>query len=67
MRFAYNWLVDEPFKPSPPGKRAAEAHTLSAERRRALRAETIGLIVIAVAIVVYAILRYGTHINWSTR
>lgn len=66
-RFAYNWLVDEPTKPKPPGKPAAEDNTIHADRRRALRAETIGLIVIAVAILVYAILRYGAEINWSAR
>jgi hypothetical protein len=39
----------------------------SAERRRALRAETIGIIVIALVIFVFTVLRYGAHINWSAR
>ncbi|HTM86799.1 MAG TPA: hypothetical protein VL155_01265 [Terriglobales bacterium] len=40
---------------------------LSAERRRALRAEAVGIILIALAILVYTVLRYGAHINWSAR
>ncbi len=39
----------------------------SAQRGRALRAEVIGIIVIAVAILLYTVLRYGAHINWSAR
>jgi hypothetical protein len=59
--------VDEPLKPRPGSKSGAQGDTISADRRRALRTEVIGLIVIAVAILVYTILRYGTHINWSAR
>lgn len=59
--------MDEPLKPSPPGRPAAEGGAPDADRRRALRAEAIGLIVIAVAILVYTILRYGTGLNWSAR
>jgi hypothetical protein len=40
---------------------------LQAARKRALRAETIGIIVIAVIIFVFTVLRYGSHINWSAR
>ncbi len=53
--------------PTQPGKPVARGDSLNADRRRALRAEAIGLIVIAVAILVYVILRYGSHINWSAR
>jgi len=52
--------------PDPP-RSPAPVRSLGAERRRALRAETIGLILIAFAILVYAVLRYGAHINWSAR
>ncbi len=51
----------------PPGKPVAQGDSLNTDRRRALRAEAIGLIVIAVAILIYTILRYGSHINWSAR
>lgn len=37
------------------------------ELRRALRAETIGIIVIALVILVFTVLRHGAHINWSAR
>lgn len=66
-RFAYNCCVDGPLKPTPPGQPVAQGDSSNADRRRALRAEAMGLIVIAVAILIYAILRYGSHINWSAR
>ncbi|HEU5334963.1 MAG TPA: hypothetical protein VFU27_03315 [Terriglobales bacterium] len=59
--------MDGPLKPMPPAKPAAQDDTVNADRRHALRAEAIGLIVIAVAILIYAVLRYGAHINWSAR
>jgi hypothetical protein len=40
---------------------------LDAARKRALRAETIGLIVIAAVIFLFTVLRYGAHLNWSAR
>jgi hypothetical protein len=52
--------------PKPPGE-PTTACRLDAARKRALRAETIGLIVIAVVIFLFTILRYGSHINWSAR
>ena len=52
--------------PEPPG-RSAPVRNLRADRRRALRAETIGIIVIALIIFVFTVLRYGAHINWSAR
>jgi hypothetical protein len=59
--------VNEPAKPALAAKPAAQPDHRSAERRRALRAEVMGLIVIALAILVYTVLRYGAHINWSAR
>ncbi|HEY6937516.1 MAG TPA: hypothetical protein VI424_10210 [Terriglobales bacterium] len=58
--------MDQSEMPKPPGE-PAEAHRLDAARRRALRAETIGIIVIAVVIFLFTVLRYGAHINWSAR
>lgn len=52
--------MKNPVKPAAPDPGAAD-------RRRALRAESLGLIVIAVAILLYTVLRYGAHINWSAR
>lgn len=53
--------------PDRPGERAPARSSFKAEGRRALRAEAIGLIVIALIIFVFTILRYGAHINWSAR
>ncbi|MGE5204195.1 MAG: hypothetical protein ACM3PW_01180 [Chlamydiota bacterium] len=64
---AYNWSVDKPATRNSPGKPESARSRLSAERRRALRAETIGIIVIALAILLYTVARYGSHINWSAR
>ena len=64
---AYNWGVDKPAMPNRPGERAPARNRFKAEGRRALRAEAIGLIVIALIIFVFTILRYGAHINWSAR
>jgi len=50
-----------------PAKPATGRDHLGAERRRALRAEAAGIILIALAILVYTVLRYGPHINWSAR
>lgn len=58
--------VDQSKMPKPPGE-PTEAHHLDAARRRALRAETIGIIVIAVVIFLFTVLRYGAHISWSAR
>jgi len=52
--------------PKPPGE-PTTARGLEAARKRVLRAETIGIIVIAVVIFLFTVLRYGAHINWSTR
>jgi len=52
--------------PKPPGE-PTTARGLDASRKRALRAETIGIIVIAVVIFLFTVLRYGAPINWSTR
>jgi hypothetical protein len=32
-----------------------------------IRAETIGLIVIAILIVIFTLIRYSANINWSAR
>jgi hypothetical protein len=32
-----------------------------------LRAEAAGILLIVLAILIYTILRYGAHINWSAR
>lgn len=53
--------------PNPLGKLGEARSSLNVERRRVLRAEAVGLILIALAILVFTILRYGTHINWSAR
>lgn len=53
--------------PNPLGKPAEARSSLNVERRRALRAEAVGLILIALAILVYTVLRYSAHINWSAR
>jgi hypothetical protein len=53
-------MPKSPGEPTPAGR-------LDAAQKRALRAETIGLIVIAVVIFLFTVLRYGTHINWSAR
>lgn len=53
--------------PNPLGKSAEARSSLNLERRRVLRAEAVGLIVIALAILVYTVLRYGAHLNWSAR
>jgi hypothetical protein len=58
--------VDRSNMPKPPGE-PTTARGLDAARKRALRAETIGIIVIAVVIFLFTVLRYGAHINWSTR
>lgn len=52
--------------PKQPGE-ATPASRLDGAQKRALRAETIGLIVIAVIIFLFTVLRYGAHINWSAR
>jgi hypothetical protein len=52
--------------PKQPGQTRPESH-LDAAQKRALRAETIGLIVIAVIIFLFTVLRYGAHISWSAR
>lgn len=59
--------MDKPATPNPPGRPEPARGSLSAERRRALRAETLGLIAIVVVILLYTVLRYGAHINWSAR
>ncbi|HSB76880.1 MAG TPA: hypothetical protein VLC12_14580 [Terriglobales bacterium] len=41
------------------------ASKTQADRRRAWRAEAIGLLVIALAILLFTIVRYGARINWS--
>ena len=53
--------------PNSPGKPESARSRISAARRRALRAETIGIIVIALVILLYTVVRYGSHINWSAR
>jgi hypothetical protein len=58
--------VVKPGVPNPPDG-PASPHRLDAARKRALRAETIGLIVIAVLVFLLTVLRYGAHINWSAR
>lgn len=52
-----------------PGRRGEPiaARRVDGARKRALRAETIGIIVIAVVIFLFTVLRYGAHINWSAR
>jgi len=57
--------MEKPPSSNPPGKPARV--TFSAERRRALRAEAAGILLIVLAILIYTILRYGAHINWSAR
>jgi hypothetical protein len=52
--------------PKPPGESRLANH-FDAARKRALRAETIGIIVIALVVFLFTILRYGAHINWSAR
>ncbi|MGE5724402.1 MAG: hypothetical protein ACM34G_04455 [Acidobacteriota bacterium] len=59
--------MEKPASPNPPGKPAPAPGAFSAERRRALRAEAAGIILIALAILVYTVLRYGARINWSAR
>jgi len=51
-------------QPAKPG--SARNHSAT-QRRRALRAEAAGIILIALAILAYTVLRYGAHINWSAR
>jgi hypothetical protein len=63
---AYNWCVDKPAMPNRPRESVPE-RSPGRELRRALCAETIGIIVIALVILVFTILRYGAHINWSAR
>jgi hypothetical protein len=58
--------MQQPTMPKPPGE-PTPADRLDAVRKRALRAETIGLIVIAVLIFFLTVMRYGAHINWSAR
>lgn len=41
--------------------------SLREEKKRVLRAETIGIILLALTIFAYAVLRYSAHINWSAR
>ncbi len=36
-------------------------------RRRAARAETLGLLVIALAVIIAALLRWGGFLRWSLR
>jgi hypothetical protein len=55
--------VNKPEAPNSPDPSVRAA----ADRRRALRAEVIGLLVIALAVLLYTVLRYGAHINWSAR
>lgn len=57
--------VDQSEMPKPPGEPTTAP--LDAARKRALRVETIGIIVIAVVIFLFTVLRYGAHINWSAR
>ncbi|HLX74570.1 MAG TPA: hypothetical protein VKR26_07525 [Terriglobales bacterium] len=59
--------MEKPPSSNPPGKPAPARVTFSAERRRALRAEAAGILLIVLAILIYTILRYGAHINWSAR
>lgn len=53
--------------PNPSGRPQPARSGISAERRRALRAEAFGILLIALAILLFTILRYGAHINWSAR
>jgi hypothetical protein len=53
--------------PDPPDGPASVRSSAGAARKRVLRAETIGIIVIALIIFVVTVLRYRAHINWSAR
>lgn len=53
--------------PNPSGKAEGRRNTLNVERRRILRAEAVGLLLIALAVLLFVIVRYGAHINWSVR
>jgi hypothetical protein len=53
--------------PKPPGGPTPVRGSLSEERKRVQRAETIGILLLALAILAYAVLRYSAHINWSAR
>jgi len=66
-RIAYNCCVDKPAIPDPPARADAAPSRPGADRWRAWRAESIGLIVIVLAILLYTVLRYGAHISWSAR
>jgi hypothetical protein len=64
---AYNEGVEKPVMPNPSGRPEPARSGISAERRRALRAEAFGILLIALAILLFTILRHGAHINWSAR
>jgi hypothetical protein len=64
---AYNDGVNKPATPSVPATSAAQRGRGHVGRQRILRAETIGVIVIALAILIFTVLRYGGHINWGAR
>lgn len=53
--------------PNPSGSPEPARSGNSAERRRVLRAEACGILLIALAILLFTVLRYGAHINWSAR
>lgn len=53
--------------PNPSDRPEPARRDLGAERRRALRAETVGILLIALAILIFTVARYGAHINWSAR
>jgi len=58
--------VNKPASPSAAANPARE-NIGAAQRKRALRAEAIGGIVIAFVILLCILLRYGPNINWSAR
>lgn len=64
---AYNEGVEKPVMPNPSGRPEPARSGISAERRRVLRAEAFGILLIALAILLFTVLRYGAHINWSAR
>ena len=60
---AYNNAVPKPSNTAA----GASGRRSRTDRWRALRAEAIGLILIALAILLFTVLRYGARINWSAR
>jgi hypothetical protein len=64
---AYNCLVQKPAMPNASGKPAETRSNLNLERRRILRAEAAGIFLIALAVLIFTIVRFGAHINWSAR